>query len=30
MGLTLFLITIVINLLATAVVNRATKRVQGT
>jgi phosphate transport system permease protein len=30
MGLTLFLITIVVNLLATAVVNRATKRVQGT
>jgi len=29
MGLTLFLITIVVNLVATAVVNRATKRVQG-
>jgi len=30
MGLTLFIITIVVNLTATAVVNRATKRVQGT
>jgi phosphate transport system permease protein len=30
MGLTLFVITIVVNLTATAVVNRATKRVQGT
>jgi len=30
MGLTLFVITIVVNLGATAVVNRATKRVQGT
>jgi len=30
MGLTLFIITIVVNLLATAVVNRATRRVQGT
>jgi phosphate transport system permease protein len=29
MGLTLFIITIVVNLSATAVVNRATKRVQG-
>ncbi|HEY4610229.1 MAG TPA: phosphate ABC transporter permease subunit PstC, partial [Ilumatobacteraceae bacterium] len=30
MGLTLFIITVVVNLTATAVVNRATKRVQGT
>jgi len=30
MGLTLFIITIVVNLTATAVVSRATKRVQGT
>jgi phosphate transport system permease protein len=30
MGLTLFIITIVVNLTATAVVNRATRRVQGT
>jgi phosphate transport system permease protein len=29
MGLTLFLLTIIVNLVATAVVNRATKRVQG-
>ena len=29
MGLTLFIITIVVNLTATAVVNRATRRVQG-
>ena len=29
MGLTLFVITIVVNLTATAVVNRATSRVQG-
>ena len=29
MGLTLFILTIVVNLTATAVVNRATKRVQG-
>lgn len=30
MGLTLFVMTIVVNLSATAIVNRATKRVQGT
>ena len=29
MGLTLFIITIVVNLIATGVVNRATRRVQG-
>ena len=29
MGLTLFIITIIVNLIATAVVNRATRRVQG-
>ena len=29
MGLTLFILTIVVNLIATAVVNRATRRVQG-
>ena len=29
MGLTLFIITIVVNLTANAVVSRATKRVQG-
>jgi phosphate transport system permease protein len=30
MGLTLFILTVVVNLTATAVVNRATRRVQGT
>jgi ABC-type phosphate transport system permease subunit len=30
MGLTLFILTIVVNLAATAVVTRATRRVQGT
>jgi ABC-type phosphate transport system permease subunit len=29
MGLTLFILTIVVNLSATAIVNRATKRVRG-
>ena len=29
MGLTLFLLTIIVNLIATAIVNRATRRMQG-